>query len=236
MAKETSPATKVSGILASTAPPLSRRGGRAPRRAGARAPGRAEGRRSWTWPGSAPPPGARGSTGRARRRAGRGRALPPPGARTHASRLKPFFGGAASTRSPNCSTRRGLDLRLRVPGGDPCLDKRAHALGDGRVRQLQRRLAGRGIDQLALELGERRLLLARPRRAASESARSAQMRAALLIWSASRGPPCTFSSSCSSSNSPMMCSPTRRPSRPTNQVSGKPVGYRSGPRLLPFPS
>ena len=53
-----------------------------------------------------------------------------------------------------------LDLRLRVAGRDPGADERPHAVGHRGRRLIQGRMA-RGADDLALDLGERRLRLAR---------------------------------------------------------------------------
>ena len=90
-------------------PPAIRRSGRAPRRVAARARDRAGGlRRRPPRPEPAPRPAtSRASAGRAGRRR-----CPPPtsptSGRTQASRLKPRFGGAASTPSPNWSTSWSL--------------------------------------------------------------------------------------------------------------------------------
>ena len=181
---------------------------------------------------------------------------------TQTSRLNPFFGGDASTSSPKLSMRTASISLDRVPGGDPLADDRAHAVGHWSVRELEGRVAGRA-DVTLLELGQRRSRVLLPSaRGGQEHQQSAENKEAPAercsssgASSAARGhrprfvgaswraphrfgvssAACTFSSSCSRSNGPTMCSPTSRPSRPTNHVSGKPV-LPNRPRLEPCPS
>src|ERR687887_491297 len=106
-----------------------------------------------------------------------------------------------------------LDLALRVAGSDPGADERAHAVGDRRVRERERRMAGR-TDDLVLELGERRVGLTR-RRAACGGEREDETEdehASHQAASASR----MLRSRRSAVTGPSIRSPTRRPSRSTN--------------------
>ena len=123
---------------------LSRRIARAPRPRGARAPGRAARPTARTRRSAAP----RADEETDRDRAAEERAeRQQPGEETEAAvrRLGEHLG--AELRD-----KRVLDLLLGVAGRDPNADERLHALGDGSVRLVERRLA-HGADELGLEIG-----------------------------------------------------------------------------------
>jgi hypothetical protein len=63
---------------------------------------------------------------------------------------------------PELIDERGLDLALRVSGGDPLADERLHPQRDRRVGRVEGRVADRA-DELRFELGGGGPLLARPR-------------------------------------------------------------------------
>ncbi len=114
-----------------------------------------------------------------------------------------------------------LDLALRVTGGDPLADERAQALRHRRRRHVEGRVAGRA-DHLVLEIGERRMPLARERRHREherrEQERCDQERRELHDRAAARIP----SSSSRAEISPATW-PVARPSRSMKNVSGNPV-------------
>ena len=87
-----------------------------------------------------------------------------PGERQHPrDQLEALLRRLGQHRRAELVDERGLDLALRVAGGDPLADERLHPQRDGRVRGVERRLADRA-DELGLELGRGRALLARSRR------------------------------------------------------------------------
>ena len=89
------------------------------------------------------------------------RAIPASGS-SHASQSKPCRGGHGQHASAELVDELRLDLALRVAGRDPHPDERLHPARDLGVRGVERRVADRA-DELGLELGRGRPLLARPR-------------------------------------------------------------------------
>ena len=161
---ETKPARNATGI----APRSRRRSGRARRRPALelrverRGPRRVADRLARA---AAPAPGEQ-------RRARARRSPSPTSGSTHASRLKPCFDGSASTAGPNCDDELPLISLFVSPAAIRAEMNCLIRSRDRRRRLVERRLAGRAHD-LALELAERRVALARAPPAPRARARAA---------------------------------------------------------------
>ena len=123
-----------------------------------------------------------GDAGSTPRRACRPRPAPPASAasgRIQARSPNPPLGGSPAP-APEVGDERVLDLLLRVAGRDALADEELHALGDRRVRLVERRLADRA-DELGLEIrGARRIgwPLRRPASAPTQTQSRTRARAA----------------------------------------------------------
>ena len=155
--------TAIRGALSRSASSLriSLRSGRALRRPGARAPGRAGARRSPTRARPAPPPAAPWLQRRSAIATATIAIPPATSGSTQASRLKPDFGGAASTPSPKLSTSAASISLRESPAAIRSRMNDAHAVGDRALRELERS-CGRSGRCSASPAREGRVLLVLP--------------------------------------------------------------------------